>query len=126
MTRFPFHRGFAKGRLTRKVPGEMSGTEKAYAAQLEVRKQIGKIADFKYESIKLRLADKTFYTPDFYILMPDGTQELHEVKGSWSAPNQDKSRVKIKVAAEQYPYFTFKAITARAKKDGGGWEEEVF
>ena len=47
--------------------------------------------------------------------------ELHEVKGHW----QDDARVKIKVAAEQYP-FRFVAVKARAKKDGGGFSEEEF
>lgn len=122
MSRFPFHRGFAKGRTVRRAPGVMNKTEQAYAAQLEVRKSILKIADFKFDCIKLRLADKTFVTLDFFVLMPDGTMEFHEVKGHW----EDDARVKIKVAAEQYPYFTFKAVTTRAKKDGGGWAEEVF
>jgi len=126
VNRFTFNRGFAKGKLTRKVPGSMSGYEQTYAAVLKVRKDLGKVADFKFESVKLRLADNTFYTPDFFILMPDGAIELHEVKGSWGAPNQDKSRVKLKVAAEQYPYFTFKAVTKQAVKNGGGWAEEVF
>ena len=32
---------------------------------------------------------------------------------------------KIKIAADQYP-FRFRAVKARAKKDGGGWSEEHF
>ena len=51
----------------------------------------------------------------------DGVIECHEVKGYW----QDDARVKIKVAADQYP-FRFVAIKARAKKDGGGWAVEDF
>ncbi|MFX6258524.1 DUF1064 domain-containing protein, partial [Acinetobacter baumannii] len=45
----------------------------------------------------------------------------HEVKGFWT----DDARVKIKVAAEQYP-LTFLAVKAKAKKDGGGWAIETF
>jgi hypothetical protein len=51
----------------------------------------------------------------------DGVLEMHEVKGFW----QDDARVKIKVAASIYP-FRFVAVTARAKKHGGGWEREEF
>lgn len=119
-------RTFAKGRLTRRTPGSMSGLEKKYAEHLEADKLAGRIVSYRYESVKLRLADKTWYTGDFMVLHNDGTIEIVEVKGSWSAPNQDMSRVKIKVAAEQYPEFRFVAMTQRAKKHGGGWEREEF
>jgi len=46
---------------------------------------------------------------------------MHEVKGFW----QDDARVKIKVAADMYP-FRFIAVKPRAKKDGGGWQTEAF
>lgn len=117
---------FAKGRLARKVHGEMSSYEKAYAELLESGKIDGDIANYRFESIKLRLADNTFYTPDFYVLCKDGTIELVEVKGSWAAPNQDTSRVKIKVAASLFPEFVFVAVTKVAKKHGGGWKREEF
>lgn len=35
------------------------------------------------------------------------------------------ARVKIKVAAELHPY-RFVAVTARPKRDGGGWAVEEF
>lgn len=119
-------RKFAKGRLTRRIPGTMTGHEKKYAAQLEADKLAGRIVAYRYEAIKFRLADKTYYTPDFQVLLPDGHLEYHEVKGSWNAPNADMGRVKIKVVAEQYPEFRFVAITARRVRDGGGWEREEF
>ena len=80
---------------------------------------IEKLEDF--EGIKLRLADNTFYTPDFAVMSADGVMECHEVKGFW----QDDARAKIKVAADLYP-FRFVAIKAKAKKDGGGWALEEF
>ena len=110
---------FARGKLTRKVQGQMSGYEQAYAEQLEADKLTGRIAQYRFESIKLRLADKPF-------LCSDGSIELIEVKGSWAAPNQDKSRVKIKVAAALFPEFVFVAVTKVAKKHGGGWLRELF
>ena len=47
--------------------------------------------------------------------------ECHEVKGFWS----DDARVKIKVAADMYP-FRFMALKVLSKKNGGGWEVETF
>ena len=76
---------------------------------------------FKFEGIKLRLADNTFYTPDFAVMRCSGQLEMHEVKGYW----QDDARVKIKVAADAYP-FKFIAAKPKPKKEGGGWEVEEF
>jgi hypothetical protein len=63
------------------------------------------------------LADNTFYSPDFFVMKSGGQLEVHEVKGFW----QDDARVKIKIAAEMYP-FQFVAI----KKSKGSWEFEEF
>ena len=97
--------------------GEMNKTEAAYAAYLEMLKRAGEVADYRFEAVKLRLADKTFYTPDFVVLAPDGVLEMHEVKGFW----EEDARVKIKVAAAQFP-FRFLAIT----RDKGNWSFESF
>ncbi|KRG69246.1 phage related protein gp8 [Pseudoxanthomonas dokdonensis] len=99
----------------------MNKTEIAYAAHLELLKAAGEVLWYRFEGIKLRLADNTFYTADFAVMASDGVVELHEVKGFWT----DDARVKIKVAADQYP-FRFMAFKVRAKKHGGGWEREVF
>ena len=106
--------------LGRMKTGQMNKTESAYAAHLEAQKGLS-IAWYKFEAIKLRLADKTFYTPDFAVMRNDGQIELHEVKGFW----QDDARVKIKVAADMYP-FKFIAVKVKTKKDGGGWAVEEF
>ena len=107
--------------LGRLKAGTMNKTEAAYAATLDARRQAGEVAWFKFEGIKLRLADNTFYTPDFAVMLADGALEMHEVKGYW----QDDARAKIKIAADLYP-MRFLAIQARAKKDGGGWAVEDF
>lgn len=109
---------FALGRLK---AGVMNKTEAAYAVVLEVRKHAGEIVWYKFEGIKFRLADNTFYTPDFAIMMADGLIEIHEVKGHW----QDDARVKIKVAADAYP-FKFIAVKKQSKKAGGGFSVEEF
>lgn len=109
---------YALGRLK---TGAMNKTESAYDQHLAGLQHEGKILWREFEAVKLRLADNTFYTPDFAVLNADGVLEFHEVKGFW----QDDARVKIKVAAARFP-ARFIAIKARAKKDGGGWEMEAF
>lgn len=109
----------ALGRL--KV-GAQNKTEASYEANvLRPALLAGDIAWYRFEGLKLRLADNTFYTPDYAVMLRDGQIEVHEVKGFWT----DDARVKIKVAAEQYP-FRFIAVRALAKKAGGGWDREVF
>ncbi|WP_225182143.1 DUF1064 domain-containing protein [Pectobacterium aroidearum] len=109
---------FALGRL--KV-GQMNKTETAYSQHLEILKRAREVLWYRFEGVKLRLADNTFYTPDFAVMTASGTMEMHEVKGYW----QDDARVKIKVAADIYP-FRFISIKPRAVKAGGGWEVEEF
>ena len=107
--------------LGRLPTGTMNKTERSYAGQLDQMKFAGKILWYGFEAIKLRLADNTFYTPDFAVMAADGVIELHEVKGFWT----DDARVKIKVAADKFP-FRFMAMKPRALKAGGGWEVEEF
>lgn len=94
----------------------MNKTEARYATLLELRRQANEILWYAYEGFKLRLADNTWYTPDFAVMDIDGFLECHEVKGFW----RDDARVKIKVAANLYP-FTFVAVQEQPKKQGGGW-----
>lgn len=109
---------YALGRLK---PGVMNKTEAAYDAHLGLLQAAGEILWRRFEGVKLRLADKTFYTPDFAVMAADGVMEMHEVKGFW----EDDARAKIKIAADQYP-FRFRAVMVRPKKDGGGWVKELF
>jgi len=98
--------------------GERNKTEAAYENYLELQKRAGDILWYGFEAIKLRLANNCYYTPDFMVVRADGVVELHEVKGFW----RDDARVKIKVAASQFP-FKFLAVK---KIKGGGWDEEAF
>jgi len=97
---------------------KMNNLEKSYAAFLDVLYKSGEITYYEFEPIKLRLADKTFYTPDFLVISNDGLIELHETKGFW----RDDARVKIKVAAEQHFYIKFIAIQLNNKN----WVREEF
>ena len=105
---------FALGRLP---SGQMNKTEAAYAEELENQRHIGVVAWWSFEGLKYRLADNTFYTPDFAVMLINGQLQAHEVKGHW----EDDARVKIKVAASQFP-IQFIAI----KKTKMGWEQEEF
>lgn len=107
--------------LGRLKTGTLNKTEQAYEALLKEWQHLGIVAWFKFEGMKLRLADNTFYTPDFAVMLANGQIEMHEVKGFW----QDDARAKIKIAADMYP-FRFVAVRPKAKKDGGGWDKEVF
>lgn len=104
---------YALGRLKQ---GQMNKTEKSYADRLEFLKMSGEIIWYKFEGVKFRLADNTFYTPDFAIMSNTGEIVIHEVKGFM----MDDANVKIKVAAELYP-FRFFIVRRRKKKDGGGF-----
>lgn len=112
------HASFALGRLK---TGAMNKTEAAYAEHLDALRHHGEIVWFKFEGMKFRLADNTFYTPDFSVMRTGGALEMHEVKGFW----QDDARAKIKIAADLYP-FDFIAVKAKTKRDGGGWSVEAF
>lgn len=101
----------ARGRHPGARKTGMNGLESAYAQILEARRLTGEIEYWKFEAIKLRLADKTFYTPDFLVQESGaGYIEFHEVKGFW----HDDARVKIKVAAEQFPMFQFIAVKGKS------------
>ena len=107
--------------LGRMKTGAMNKTEAAYERDLRDAQALGDIKWYLFEGVKLRLADNCFYTPDFIVLASDDVLECHEVKGFWT----DDARVKIKVAAQRFP-FRFKAVQAEAKKRGGGWKVETF
>lgn len=110
-----------RGRTTKRVSGAMNGTEAAYAVHLDTRKAGREILDYWFEAMTFKLADGCRYTPDFVVQMVDGLIEVHEVKGHW----EDDALVKIKVAAELFP-FRFLAVQKIAQKAGGGWTIREF
>jgi hypothetical protein len=109
-------KGKAKGRHR---PGEMNRWEQDYAEHLGKLLAVGAVQWFAFEPIKLKLADKTTYSPDFLVLAQDSVLECHEVKSFW----QEDSRVKIKVAAAMFP-FRFKAAFRKNQRDA--WKMEEF
>ena len=94
-----------------KTPGVMNKTESWYATEvLQPRLESGEILKWAYEAITLRLAKSLTYTPDFYVITKDGTIEMHETKGSWTARGQQTSRAKIKMASELYPELDIRVL----------------
>ena len=95
----------------------MNKTEAEYAVMLDDRQRAGGVVWWRFEAIKIRLADLTFYTPDFLVLLPDMRLEIHEVKGAFV---MDDARVKLKVAAETCPFGV--VLAQKVKK---AWHVEV-
>lgn len=110
----------------RRQPGEMTKTESRYAEVLEAMRLKGEIDRWDFESVTLVLAKDLRYTPDFRVILVDGTEVFIEVKPSgWKhIPNQDKSTAKLKMAAEVHPYVFWRAVE-RCRRDGGGFVIEI-
>lgn len=91
----------------------MNKTEKRRAIELEAERRTGAIAAWSYEKITLKLADDTRYTPDFFVVEADGMIRFEETKGFW----RDDAKVKIKVAAAQFPFRFVSLVATKA-----GWD----
>jgi len=94
----------------------MNKLEARFARALDASVAIGIFHHWEYSTHKLRLADQTWYTPDFYVLAADGRIIFYEVKGFW----RDDARVKLKVAADKYPQYWFVAVQEKKSE----WVEE--
>ena len=106
--------------LGRMKAGTMNKTEQSYAEDvLDLALARGDIRWYKFEAIKLRLADGTFYEPDFLVLTDKSLLECHEVKGAYLA---EMSLVKPRVAASMFP---FRFVLAQKVRKGEWKIEEV-
>jgi hypothetical protein len=108
----------------RHKPGEMNKTEQAYADMLQARKLAGEIIEWQFEAVTFKLAADVRYSPDFCIVLSDHTIEFIDTKGG--GPQDPKSRVKIRCAAEKFPWFAFAIEQKQAKSKGGAWIREDF
>lgn len=77
--------------------------ERDHARRLDVLRAAGKLQRWRYEALKLRLAEGRWYTPDFLVEHCDGTLEAQEVKGHHA--NIRDSVTRWAVAAESYPWL---------------------
>ena len=88
----------------------MNGLEKRYSQYLEGLRVGGEVLEWRYEALKLRLGDATFFTPDFIVVYPDRI-EAHECKGFL----EEAASVRIRVAATQFWYMGFVMVRWDAK-----------
>lgn len=77
----------------------MNGLEKAYNQHLGFLHAAGDIEWFEFEPMRLKLADGTYYRPDFGV-MRNGRLEFHETKGHM----REAARVRLNVAAAKFPF----------------------
>ena len=99
----------------------MNKLETAYSQYLDALKFGKDIVDYRFEPFKLILVhgvphqrNETSYKPDFLVIKD--VFEIHEVKGFW----RDDARIKLKMAAQMFPWFKFFAVTK--KKGLWVWE----
>lgn len=92
----------------------MNKTEELFAAELDALQRAGVIVEWKFESIKLRLARKTFYTPDFFIRYTDGRLAFTEIKGFM----RDDAAIKYKLAREAYSWAEWRML----RRVKGTWQ----
>ena len=78
----------------------MNSIERDFAIRLEAQKRDGRIHDWFYESVTVKLANDCRYTPDFLVIENDGRLVFHETKGFM----RDDALVKLKVCAKQFPF----------------------
>jgi len=115
----------------------MNGTERSYAGILENDPDIlrwafeGRIGPLFDDPLRLHLAHRTTYMPDFVCYLQGGIVRLVEVKAGKYVPDEkrksgkrrwttwrDDARVKFKIAVEKYPDFEW----VEAVKFPDGWE----
>jgi hypothetical protein len=106
-----------KGKFSgvRKAAGVMNQTETRYAELLRKRQLAGEIESFTYETLKVKVADGSWYCPDFMVIRTNHI-EFHEVKGSYMLDRLGHS--KLKQAADKYPEFRWVMQVYKNKKIG--------
>ena len=100
------------GRTAQPTRGKLNGTEQRYAKRLEDRKRAGEVVAYWYEAIKFRLADGSWFCPDFFVVLASGLCELHECKGGFT---REAALVRLKVASELYWSFPVKLVREKPK-----------
>lgn len=117
----------ARGRVRTKREEGMNALEEAYEREVLIPSlQAGEIVWYRFEAVKLRLADNTFLTVDFFVMTSAGELEAHETKGFM----EEDANVKWKVTRGMFP-FRFKLIRnkrvkVKSREAGTGWDVEVF
>jgi len=91
----------------------MRKTEQQYAWLLTKERQQGKIIAFRFEEVTFYLTEpqrgtkRVSYTPDFFVVLPDGKIRIDEIKGPFI---REDSELKFKVAADKFPWLHWRMI----------------
>jgi len=103
--------------LGRMKVGEKNQTEQRFEDEvLRPGMMTGDFLWYRFEGVKLRLADNTFLTVDYAVLPKDGVLTMIDVKGGPGVFMED-ARVKMRVAADTYPFVFQMAWPEK----GRGW-----
>jgi hypothetical protein len=96
----------AKGRLPEQ---KLNKTEAAYAQYLELQKSAGTIRWWGFEAMTIKLGFDCRFTPDFLVMLEDGSLELHDTKaGKNGKPRaEDDAIVKARVTGATFPIPIF-------------------
>jgi len=108
----------AKG--LRRKRGEMNKTETEYS---EILENDPDVHQWWFEPMSVRLShppegQPATYSPDFLVLMVDGTTFIDDVKAAFRDRAGD---VRVKAAAELFPLWRWRMVIKQRKKDGGGF-----
>jgi hypothetical protein len=111
--------GLGRKPMARTRPDDgMTKLERSFRDTLQDAFMKALVREWRREPITLRLAGRTRYTPDFLVVMPDSDLVFVEIKGFM----RDDAAVKLKVAAEMYPYFGWLLVTRAGRH---GWEVRI-
>ena len=88
-----------------------SKSELGHAFYLEHKKQNGRIRSWEYEkNFDLEVNGKLVcrHSPDFLVTLPDGSQEIHEIKSP--VTKTDGWRIKKKLTEILFPHIPYRVI----------------
>lgn len=94
--------------VARPIPApKMNKLERAYwEGEVEPRKRTGEVVWAAFESVKFRLADNSYYTPDFVEVYATGEIVVTETKGYL----REAARTRFKQAAEMYGWARWRML----------------
>lgn len=98
-------------------PGTMNRWESEHARHLFNLVMAEEISGYCFEKFRLDLGGKVKLIPDFFRLNNDGSFDVDDVKGFI----REDSLIKFKIAAHQYPQFTFRFWTKKC----GVWQAKI-
>lgn len=101
---------------TRPTSHHDSQWEHEYHAYLDALKRAGEIRGYRWKDFRVRLVRQDgerdrYYSPEALVWLPDGTMEVHEVKGR----KREAGMMRFDLAREQWPCFRWRMM---AKRDG--------